>query len=122
MRIEDPATFTPPEWDREAGDKKEDPGMPMPRNKQVEQHAPPPRATPRNLVYVMRYTLPEPTKFLSITTIEPEDFIRFDVDPKTLPIYIGQQVDVFIKGEPVSSAFSGKPAAEAPKAPAAKGV
>jgi len=48
--------------------------------------------------------------------------VIYSFDPKTLPIYIGQQVDVFIKGEPVSSAFSGKPAAEAPKAPAAKGV
>lgn len=85
VRIEDPAVFTPPEWDREAGDKKEDPGMPMPRNKQVEQHTPPRRSTPRNLVYVMRYALPEPTKFLSITTMEPDDFIRFDVDPASLP-------------------------------------
>jgi len=85
VRIEDPAVFTPPEWDREAGDKKEDPGMPMPRNKQVEQHTPPQRATPRNLVYVMRYALPQPTKFLSITTMEPDDFIRFDVDPASLP-------------------------------------
>ena len=87
VRIEDPATFTPPEWDRDAGDKKEekDAGMPMPRNKQVEQHVPPKRATPRNLVYVMRFALPEPSKFLSVTTIEPDDFIRFDVDAATLP-------------------------------------
>jgi hypothetical protein len=87
VRIEDPATFTPPEWDRDAGDKKEEKnaGMPMPRNKQVEQHVPPKRATPRNLVYVMRFALPEPSKVLSITTMEPDDFIRFDVDAATLP-------------------------------------
>ena len=87
VRIEDPATFTPPEWDRDAGDKKpgQDSGMPMPRNKQVEQHTPAKRTTPRNLVYVMRFELSEPAKFLSIATIEPDDFIRFDIDKASLP-------------------------------------
>jgi hypothetical protein len=87
VSIDDPATFTPPDWDRDASDKKEekDAGMPMPRNKQVEQNVPPKRTTPRNLVYVMRYTLPEPSRFLSITTMEPDDFIRFDVDAASLP-------------------------------------
>ena len=87
VHIDEPATFTPPEWDRDAGDRKEDkdPGMPMPRNKQVEQNVPPKRTTARNLVYVMRYALPEPSKLLSIATIEPDDFIRVDVDPTSLP-------------------------------------
>jgi len=88
VRIDDPATFTPPEWDREMGDKKEgkEAGLPMPRNKQVEQHPAPKRSGgPRNLVYVMRFELPEPARSLSITTFEPEDFIRIEIDRKSLP-------------------------------------
>lgn len=88
VRIDDPATFTPPDWDRDMGDKKEDKeaGLPMPRNKQVEQHAPARRGGgPRNLVYVMRFELPQPAKSFSITTFEPEDFIRIEVDKRSLP-------------------------------------
>ncbi len=85
-RIDDPASFTLPDWDRSAGDKS---GMPMPENKRASQ--PPeslkgPRPTgPRNLVYVMRFELPQPTKVFSITTFDPDDFIRIEVNKDQIP-------------------------------------
>ena len=81
-RIEDPATFTLPDWDRSAGDTS---GMPMPPNKRVEEPSGPRKTGPRNLVYVMRFELPQPTKFVSITTFDPDDFIRIEVDKKSVP-------------------------------------
>jgi hypothetical protein len=56
-RIDDPASFLPPDWDRSAGDKA---GMPMPPNKRAGDPAPPRKKGPRNLVYVMRFALPSP--------------------------------------------------------------
>lgn len=79
-RIDDPATFTPPEWDRGAGD-----GEKMPDNKRVETTAPPPEHAPRNLVYTMRFALPQPVKSFSITTYDGDDFMRVEVDKATLP-------------------------------------
>ena len=79
-RIDDPATFRPPDWNHDAGDK--DAGMPMPRNKQVEK-APPP--VPRNLIYIMRFELPQPVKSFTITSYEQEDFVRIEVDKASLP-------------------------------------
>jgi ABC-type uncharacterized transport system substrate-binding protein len=79
-RIESPATFTPPDWDRSAGD-----GEKMPANKRREQPAAPRSGPPRNLVYTFRFALPQPTKAFTITTYDPEDFMRFEVDKKTLP-------------------------------------
>jgi Protein of unknown function (DUF1007) len=79
-RIDDPASFTPPDWDHDDGDK--DAGMKMPENKQVKQPEP---HSPRNLVYVMRFALAQPTKMLSIVTFDSEDFIRFEVDKASLP-------------------------------------
>ncbi len=76
-RIDDPASFRPADWDRSAGDG----GMPMPENKQV---APDPRG-PRNLVYVMRFELPKPTASFSIATLDPDDFIRIEIDRTVLP-------------------------------------
>ena len=35
---------------------------------------------PRNLVYIMRFDLPEPSKSFSIATYDPEDFMRIEVD------------------------------------------
>ena len=80
VRIDDPATFTPPDWDHDDGDK--DTGMPLPKNKQVEK---PPAHAPRNLVYIMRFELPQPVKAFSITTYDKEDFIRIEVDKPSLP-------------------------------------
>jgi ABC-type uncharacterized transport system substrate-binding protein len=100
-RIESPATFTPPDWDRSAGD-----GEKMPSNKRQELPAAPRAGPPRNLVYIFRFTLPQPTNTLSITTYDPEDFIRFEVDKATLPA--GCRLDKhptykseFVPGQPV---------------------
>ena len=103
VRIEEPATFTPADWNHDEGHKgaKDDAGMPMPKNKQVEQVKP-----PRNLVYVMRFELPQPTKMVSVATQEPEDMIRIEVDKAGLPkdcvlskspAYKSE----FVKGKPV---------------------
>jgi ABC-type uncharacterized transport system substrate-binding protein len=85
-RIDDPASFVPADWDRSAGDN----GMPMPQNKRVGEppmtrQQGPRKQGPRNLVYVMRFALPEPSKLVSITTYDPEDFIRVEVDKKSVP-------------------------------------
>jgi hypothetical protein len=83
-RIDDPATFTPPDWDHDDGDDKSaKDGMPMPENKRVTQ--PDRHAGPRNLVYVMRFALPQPVKAFTITTQDAEDFIRIEVDKDSLP-------------------------------------
>jgi hypothetical protein len=107
-RIDQPATFTPADWDHDDGDKvggdKDAGGMPMPENKRV---APPPKPeVPRNLVYVMRFPLAQPVESLSIVTFDAEDFIRFEVDKATLsadcaldkhPTYKSE----FVPGKPV---------------------
>ncbi|MBL6618591.1 MAG: DUF1007 family protein [Reyranella sp.] len=80
-RIDDPATFTLPDWDRSAGDN----GMPMPQNKQASQPPGPRPKGPRNLVYVMRFELPQPTKTVHVTTFDPDDFIRVEVDKNHVP-------------------------------------
>ena len=81
-RIDDPATFTLPDWDRSAGDKS---GMPMPENKRASQPTGPRPTGPRNLVYVMRFDLPQPSKTFSITTFDPDDFIRIEVNKDQIP-------------------------------------
>ncbi|HYD04401.1 MAG TPA: DUF1007 family protein [Reyranella sp.] len=79
-RIDDPATFTPPEWDRGAGD-----GMAMPDNKKEQMSLPPKHDKERNLVYTLRFALPQPVKSFSITTYDPEDHMRVEVDKASLP-------------------------------------
>ncbi len=81
-RIDDPASFVPPEWDRAAGDNA---GMPMPANKRAAQPDAPRKNGPRNLVYVMRFALPEPTKKFSVVTYDPEDFMRLELDKASVP-------------------------------------
>lgn len=78
-RIDDPATFTPPEWDRGAGD-----GMAMPDNKTQTMSLPPKHEKERNLVYTLRFALPQPVKSFSITTYDPEDNMRLEVDKAAL--------------------------------------
>jgi ABC-type uncharacterized transport system substrate-binding protein len=78
-RIDDPATFNPPEWDRNAGD-----GMRMPENKRATLPLEPTQHSPRNLVYTMRFELPKPVKSFSITTYDPEDYMRVVVDKESL--------------------------------------
>ncbi len=81
-RIDDPASFVPPEWDRAAGDKA---GMAMPPNKRTAQPDAPRKKGPRNLVYIMRFALPEPTKSVSIVTYDPDDFMRVEVEKASIP-------------------------------------
>jgi hypothetical protein len=81
-RIDDPASFVPPDWNRSAGDNA---GMPMPTNKRAGDPEAPRKKGPRNLVYVMRFALPEPSKIVSITTYDPDDFIRIEVDKASVP-------------------------------------
>ena len=78
-RIDDPATFNPPEWDRTAGD-----GMEMPKNKRATLPLEPTNHSPRNLVYTMRFALPKPVKSFSITTYDAEDYMRVVVDKASL--------------------------------------
>ncbi len=78
-RIDDPATFNPPEWDRTAGD-----GMEMPKNKRATLPLEPTNHSPRNLVYTMRFELPKPVKSFSITTYDPEDYMRVVIDKASL--------------------------------------
>jgi uncharacterized protein DUF1007 len=85
-RIDDPASFTLPEWDRSAGDQQ---NMPMPQNKRPSeapelQKGPRPKG-PRNLVYIMRFELPQPTRSFSVTTFDPDDFIRVEVNKDAVP-------------------------------------
>jgi Protein of unknown function (DUF1007) len=101
-RVDDPASFVPPEWDRSAGDG----GMPMPQNKRAGDTSGPRKKGPRTLVYVMRFALPEPSKFLSITTYDPDDFIRIEVDKASVPkgCMLGKHSSYkaeFIRGYPV---------------------
>jgi ABC-type uncharacterized transport system substrate-binding protein len=80
-RIDDPATFVPPDWDRAAGDGS----MPMPQNKRAGDTAGPRKRGPRNLVYVMRFALPEPSKLVTVASYDPDDFVRIEVDKDSLP-------------------------------------
>jgi ABC-type uncharacterized transport system substrate-binding protein len=81
-RIDDPASFVPADWDRSAGDNS---GMAMPPNKRAGDASAPRRKGPRNLVYVMRFALAEPAKTVSITTYDPDDFMRVEVDKASVP-------------------------------------
>jgi ABC-type uncharacterized transport system substrate-binding protein len=81
-RIDDPASFKPADWDRAAGDNA---GMQMPPNKRANEPQAPRKSGPRNLVYVMRFALPEPGNVVSITTYDPDDFIRIEVDKASVP-------------------------------------
>jgi ABC-type uncharacterized transport system substrate-binding protein len=80
-RVDDPASFTLPDWDRSAGDG----GMPMPQNKRVSEPPGPRNKAPRNLVYVMRFDLPQPSKTVQVTTYDPDDFIRIEVNKDQIP-------------------------------------
>ena len=60
-------------------------GMPMPQNKRAGQPDGPRKKGPRNLVYIMRFALPEPSKSLSIVTYDPDDFMRLEVDKASIP-------------------------------------
>lgn len=101
-RIDDPASFVPPYWDKAAGDA----GMPMPENKRANEPPVPRKRGPRTLVYIMRFELPKPVPSISIVTYDPEDFIRIEVDKKAVPAgcTLGQNPKhkaEFVRGYPV---------------------
>ena len=64
------------------------PGGPMPPSAGAKGAAPKdkhakPRQGPRNLVYTLRYALPQPAKTVAVSAIDPEDFVRIELDKKT---------------------------------------
>ena len=81
-RIDDPARFTLPDWDRSAGDKSGHADAGEQARQPAHRAAP---TGPRNLVYVMRFELPQPAKTFSITTFDPDDFIRIEVNKDQIP-------------------------------------
>ena len=87
-RIDDPASFTLPDWDRNAGDTSGG-TQPMPPNKTVQPPGSgpgdPKARVPRNLVYIMRFELPKPSKAVTVTSFDPDDFIRIEVDKNAVP-------------------------------------
>lgn len=94
-RIDDPASFTPPEWDSSAGDAPATKAQPAPAKRPS-----------RNLVYVMRFALPQPAKVVSVTTYDPEDYVRVEVDKASLPAAckLGKhpsRKSEFVRGHPV---------------------
>lgn len=86
-RIADPALFIPEDW----APTPDPPGGPMAKPAQKAEPKAEPRARRfRNLVYVFRYPLATPTKSLSVTSLDPEDFIRIESDRKTPHEIIGK--------------------------------
>jgi hypothetical protein len=101
VHIDDPASFTLPDWDRNAGDGQQI----TPLTKTVPLAGPRKRG-PRNLVYVMRFELPTPAKIISVTTFDPEDFIRIEIDKASRPAgcTVGKhptRKSEFVRGHPV---------------------
>ena len=87
--IADPAVFVPEDWAPSAdppGGPMAKPGAPSKPDAKVETKG----RRFRNLVYVFRYPLEKPTKTLSVTSLDPEDFIRIEVDRKTPHEIIGK--------------------------------
>lgn len=88
-RIADPALFVPEDW----APTPDPPGGPM--GKPAAAPKPDDKAEPkarrfRNLIYVFRYPLAAPTKTLSVTALDPEDFIRIEADRKTPHEIVGK--------------------------------
>jgi hypothetical protein len=95
-RIADPALFVPEDW----APTLDPPGGPM------AKPGPPPKPEAksdakgrrfRNLVYVFRYPLAAPTRTLSVVSLDPEDFIRIEIDRKTPYEIIGKTEGVQCK-------------------------
>ncbi|HJQ60031.1 MAG TPA: DUF1007 family protein [Vineibacter sp.] len=83
-RIASPAIFVPEDW----APASDTPGGPM-KGQGDKSAAPPPqpgakpKREPRNLVYTLRFELPQPVKSVSITSLDAEDFVRIELDKKT---------------------------------------
>ena len=86
-RIESPPIFMPADWapmgDTPGGPMPTSPGggskgtTPPPQGKHAK-----PKQGPRNLVYTLRFPLPEPAKMVAVTSIDTEDFVRIELDKK----------------------------------------
>lgn len=88
-RIADPALFVPDDWaptPDPPGGPMAKPGAPAKPDAKTETKG----RRFRNLVYVFRYPLAAPTKVLSVTSQDPEDFIRIEFDRKTPHEIIGK--------------------------------
>ena len=81
-RIDDPATFTPPDWDRSAGDGRHADAGQQARRRCRRRRARRGRATSSTSC---ASSCRSPRKFFSITTYDPDDFMRIEVDKATLP-------------------------------------
>ena len=86
-RIANPPIFMPADW-APMGDTPGGP-MPAPSNSSKGGTSPPqgkpnakPKQGPRNLVYTLRFPLPQPSKTVAVTSIDPEDFVRIELDKK----------------------------------------
>ena len=76
-RIDDPATFKPPDWDSTAGDG----GQPMPENKRAPS-LPFRRSAVRAISSTSCASSCRTPQTFSITTYDPDDFIRIEVDAR----------------------------------------
>jgi hypothetical protein len=76
-RIASPAVFAPFDW----APTPDAPGGPMPgaSGKNAKPQAP---HNARNLVYTLRFELPKPGKSVAVSAIDPEDFVRIELDKK----------------------------------------
>jgi hypothetical protein len=79
-RIANPASFVPGGWapvPDAAGNLPPMAGAIM--GKGIDKNAP----GMRNLIYVLRYALPKPSKTASVAAVDEEDYIRIEVAPAT---------------------------------------
>jgi hypothetical protein len=91
-RIANPPVFMPEDW----APTTDTPGgrMPAPGGNGAKG-APPqgksakPKREPRNLVYTLRFPLAQPAKTVAVTSIDPEDFVRIELDKKAAWEVIG---------------------------------
>jgi hypothetical protein len=84
-RIANPAIFVPEDW----APVSDTPGGPMKGQgsdakgaTEPQRPSSKPRREPRNLVYTLRFELPKPVKSVSVTSLDPEDFVRIELDKK----------------------------------------
>jgi hypothetical protein len=85
--IANPPVFVPEDW---APTPDAPPGGPMSSsgNGAKGAAAPPlrgqkPTRPMRNLVYTLRFALPQPSKTVAVAAIDPEDFVRIELEKKT---------------------------------------
>lgn len=84
-RVASPPIFVPEDWAPSA----DMPGGPPKAPGNAGKGPAPPTAKsgkskhgPRNLVYTLRFALPRPSKIVAVASIDPEDFVRIELDSK----------------------------------------